>query len=224
MSPHARGCSGRLVRRQWRGIDVPARAGMLRRITSVPFSSTDVPARAGMLRHRQGGACRCHRHPRTRGDAPQDAHPSRTRAVMSPHARGCSVRAGQDGLLYRRCPRTRGDAPRPRVGAPDLALMSPHARGCSGVVVPPGEFVRDVPTRAGMLRWRGRRRRAFGGCPRTRGDAPPRRDQRQHGAGDVPARAGMLRTPWTPPRHGSRRPRTRGDPPRPPRDGPYLGQ
>ncbi len=152
MSPHARGCSGGAVAARAQSGDVPARAGMLRR-----------------LRSRSASRRRC---PRTRGDAPPLGCGAAHASAMSPHARGCSGDPAAHRAAPQGCPRTRGDAPANRLGRSRALEMSPHARGCSAPFSGGAPAPADVPARAGMLRPAPRPRPRSCRCPRTRGDAP----------------------------------------------------
>ncbi len=191
-SPHARGSSVARRSAGQRYDVVPARAGIFLHLAWPGRQPAVVPARAGIF---PPCAPRCSprtSRPRTRGDLPPSASPSRPPGESSPHARGSSthltVHEGIRQVVPARAgifrgdrsgvaagagrPRTRGDLPGSACQVTPFTRSSPHARGSSvadALGVPLGDV---VPARAGIFPSPSLTRRRSGSRPRTRGDLP----------------------------------------------------
>ncbi len=191
--------------------------------------------------------------PRTRGDVPILAQATLTAGWLPPHTRGCTrfgpavskrryaspahagmYRAhGSVATTGRGFPRTRGDVPRDQHRCTSCGRLPPHTRGCTSESGATRLRTGASPAHAGMYPTSSpapTTRRRF---PRTRGDVPDGRDDRQadrrlpphtrgctaragravRNPGASPAHAGMYRTPSCSIRGPMSFPRTRGDVP-----------
>ena len=223
-------------------------------------ASEGFPAHAGMDRRRPRTAARRRRLPRTRGDGPEIIRSGGGWRPASPHTRGWTrnrpparrnppgfpAHAGMDPMastrrqFMTRLPRTRGDGPEVRGLCRSMRQASPHTRGwtrhdrllaLAGAGFPAHAGM-DPPVSSGAA---GAQR-----LPRTRGDGPcsERADGDGHvasphtrgwtrhagphqaGKSGFPAHAGMDPRRHRTGRTGRRLPRTRGDGPRAGHGGP----
>ena len=171
-SPHTRGCSREFVEKQ------PVRAVF--------------PAYAGMFRPHAGGGHRTPGFPRIRGDVPVGLLTREDSSSFSPHTRGCSCRATDQGRFFivfpayagmfphqagkaghrSGFPRIRGDVPGNELTQVMGSLFSPHTRGCSEPDLTHPNYSPVFPAYAGMFRTRSTSKVPPSGFPRIRGDVP----------------------------------------------------
>ncbi len=154
-----------------------------------------LPAPAGMAPGAVGRRSGPPSAPRTRGDGPSPSLIRSSPSSCSPYSRGW--------------PKTQPE----RVAQTDL-LPAPHPRGWPQRRRLQGRLDDLLPAPEGMAPRKWSRGRPCWAAPRTRGDGPPRGQQRRDDFTLLPAPAGMVPTSCPAARTSTTAPRTRGDGPR----------
>ena len=92
--------------------------------------------------------------------------------LLSPHARGWTVRGRSPAHRRIDCPRTRGGGPLHITEEETEQKLSPHAREWTGSAIHGIGGREIVPARAGVDRWAWAAQNTCSYCPRTRGGGP----------------------------------------------------